>query len=628
MHQTFYIDIDEEITSVIDRLKKAKAEEVVVVIPKRALIIQSLVNLKILRKEAEDLGLKIMAVTQDKLGKMLIENAGILAQDSLDDTLEDNVIYGGEEGGVIKEISQEGIIAEDSGARERIKGIGSAGYFDGRSEQHKKVTVRRGRSIKVNEKVEKLTNRELVGPKEKDGKAVWKEIISGKRKSASLDLRRLEKKDASKDFAKEQEPEEDNFRESKKLETFFKGEGKHSDMYRPKKETKVPSKFWKKFVYFTLILLVVGGVLAVYLFFPKASVNIYTKGKIQAVDAEVKGDASLSQIDYSLGAIPAKIVSIEDEVSGNFDVSGKKSVSNQKASGAVTIYNEYSDNPQVLVATTRLETSDGKIFRLKKTITVPGMTKVDNEMKPGAIEAEVSADDAGDAYNIGPSTFSIPGFKDSGNEKYTKFYAKSSKAMSGGGSNSEEVKVVQSSDIESAKNKLLADLTDSIKKKIKEAVGEEYEIPEEAFNLGNVEYKTSNSSGEASQNFSVSLSTKASALAVKKQDLRDILGNIIIQKSGAKDIIKSSLAFEFGKTDTDFNSNTILMRLHTTAKTASDLDLDELKAGILGKSEDRAGEFLANYPDIEKFSVEYWPSFISGKIPAYGKRVEIKLDNN
>jgi hypothetical protein len=39
MHQTFYIDIDEEITSIVERLKKTRAEEVILVVPKRALLI-------------------------------------------------------------------------------------------------------------------------------------------------------------------------------------------------------------------------------------------------------------------------------------------------------------------------------------------------------------------------------------------------------------------------------------------------------------------------------------------------------------------------------------------------------------------------------------------------------------
>ncbi|HHE45761.1 MAG TPA: hypothetical protein ENL05_00200, partial [Candidatus Moranbacteria bacterium] len=93
-HQTFYIDIDEEITSIIERLKKARAREIIVVVPKRALLIQSIINLRILKKEADEMGIQLMVVTQDKLGKILIEKAGILVQQKMDDLSGEEITLG------------------------------------------------------------------------------------------------------------------------------------------------------------------------------------------------------------------------------------------------------------------------------------------------------------------------------------------------------------------------------------------------------------------------------------------------------------------------------------------------------------------------------------------------------
>ena len=45
---------------------------------------------------------------------------------------------------------------------------------------------------------------------------------------------------------------------------------------------------------------------------------------------------------------------------------------NEKARGSLTVYNEYSSSPQTLVATTRFESPEGKIFRIEKNIVVPG----------------------------------------------------------------------------------------------------------------------------------------------------------------------------------------------------------------------------------------------------------------
>lgn len=102
----------------------------------------------------------------------------------------------------------------------------------------------------------------------------------------------------------------------------------------------------------------------------------------------------------------------------------------QKASGLITIYNNYDEKAQKLVANTRFETTDGKIYRIKEAVTVPGMTMTDGKQVAGSLEIKVYADQPGSAYNIGPADFTIPGFKN--DPRYDKFYARSVSPMTGG----------------------------------------------------------------------------------------------------------------------------------------------------------------------------------------------------
>ena len=83
MYQIFYIDIDEEITSIIDRLRKSKTTENFFVVSPRALLLQSVVSLKLLRKEAEREKKQIAVVVNDQEAKVKIEKSGILALSSL-----------------------------------------------------------------------------------------------------------------------------------------------------------------------------------------------------------------------------------------------------------------------------------------------------------------------------------------------------------------------------------------------------------------------------------------------------------------------------------------------------------------------------------------------------------------
>lgn len=75
--QTIYLDNDEEITSVVDKLKGAEKVSVDLVIPKESVLLQSVVNLKLLKKQAEGLGKEISIVTQDKVGRKLAAQIGI-----------------------------------------------------------------------------------------------------------------------------------------------------------------------------------------------------------------------------------------------------------------------------------------------------------------------------------------------------------------------------------------------------------------------------------------------------------------------------------------------------------------------------------------------------------------------
>jgi hypothetical protein len=62
---TIYIDIDDEITSIIDKVKSSKHKIVALVLPKRAAMLQSIVNMKLLKKAAGKDAKKIVLITSD-----------------------------------------------------------------------------------------------------------------------------------------------------------------------------------------------------------------------------------------------------------------------------------------------------------------------------------------------------------------------------------------------------------------------------------------------------------------------------------------------------------------------------------------------------------------------------------
>lgn len=130
----------------------------------------------------------------------------------------------------------------------------------------------------------------------------------------------------------------------------------------------------------------------------------------------------------SSGALPFEIITAQKIASQSVKSSGTKTV-NSSSSGTITVYNTQTKS-QRLIANTRFATTAGLIFRIRSAITVPGGTPA----KPGSMTTKVYADQAGSQYNVGPTSFTIPGF--AGTPQASAVYARSTGAMTGGASGS------------------------------------------------------------------------------------------------------------------------------------------------------------------------------------------------
>lgn len=83
MDEILYLEPDEEITSVIDKIKQSPNARLCLVVPREATLLQSVVNLKLLIKEANNLKKEIALVTADKIGRNLAAKVGLTVYESV-----------------------------------------------------------------------------------------------------------------------------------------------------------------------------------------------------------------------------------------------------------------------------------------------------------------------------------------------------------------------------------------------------------------------------------------------------------------------------------------------------------------------------------------------------------------
>jgi hypothetical protein len=188
------------------------------------------------------------------------------------------------------------------------------------------------------------------------------------------------------------------------------------------KTTEEVSKNSPKYTLWVVALIsVVFLFFALSFLFSSATVTIIPKIKSISLNQNISAvkETNVENLSFDL-------ITLSDVESTTIQ-SGEEKDFKESAKGKVLLYNKYSQVPQQLLIDTRLEGSNGKIYKTKTKVTIPGMNK---DGTPGKISVDIYALEPGAEYNSLPIDFKIFGFK--GTNKYSKFYGRSVGEISGG----------------------------------------------------------------------------------------------------------------------------------------------------------------------------------------------------
>lgn len=83
MKKVIYIDIDDEVTSIYDQIRRVKQKDIYLVIPRKAIIFQSIVNLRILKSKTAEAKKNLHLVTTDRVGAHLAAKVGLPVYENL-----------------------------------------------------------------------------------------------------------------------------------------------------------------------------------------------------------------------------------------------------------------------------------------------------------------------------------------------------------------------------------------------------------------------------------------------------------------------------------------------------------------------------------------------------------------
>jgi len=382
----------------------------------------------------------------------------------------------------------------------------------------------------------------------------------------------------------------------------------------------------RKFFIVSISLSLAGVTVFSYFNFTKAEIRIWPKTQFLEFREKITADIKFNQNDPALymekRMIPARLVEEEKNGSQQFPSTGKF-LKEIKAKGQIRLFNSYSTASQTLVASTRFISSEGRLFKSLEKVTIPG-AKYDSKgkLQAGYVDVEAEASEAGDDYNIAPSTFSIPGFV--GTAKYTAFYGKSFSPMAGGFKG--EVPQVTQGDLDRAKATLTAKILEDSKSSIRNKIDKDYILLNEALKEEVIEASSLVPAGSQADSFNYQIKIKIKALVFKKSDLENFAKEfILLNAPEGKVVDEKSMKINYSQSGVNFDSGEINLDFDFSANVYRDINERDIKEVLKGKSVKEANFILEAQPEISKIEIKFWPLPLS-KIPSSIEQIKIKLD--
>jgi cell division protein FtsL len=566
---TVYIDVDEEITGIIDKIKESDHKVVALVLPKRASVFQSIVNLKLLKRSAEKEGKNIVLITSESSVLPIAGAVGLHVAKTLQSKPEipshpdSGIDYDSDDNMNVEDPSE----SEDEDLKQKPVGqLAAAAGMDTSEKMHKSGEI--DDTIDIGDELQD----------DATGKGLSEAKSKGKNKN---------KKD---------------------------------------KNLKVPNftKFRK--ILITGLIVLVALVVLFLIFgnmFNKATIDIQTQTQPVNANLTLNLSTSTKSLNTTTFDVPAVAQSTTKNNSSSVPTTGQVNNGN-KATGSVSItcsglscctLNGNGSYP-VIPSGTGLS-SNGISFVTQSSVQMSNSNSHGCSSTTGS--ATVIAVTGGTNGNLpANSSFTITG------SAYINYSASSNSAFTGGTDNM--VNAVSQNDVNAATQKINAANSNSIKQELKSQLSQAGLVPiDSTFTSGTPTTSASPSVGSIGNNVTVTETTTYTMLGVQQSYLNTLVNNNInnqintVQQSIIDNGVKNAQYTTLQSSPTSAQ-----VSMQDTAYVGANLNKQNIKSQIKGKKSGDVESFIKAYPGVNNVTVKFSPFWVSS-VPNNDNKIIINI---
>lgn len=549
---TIYIDIDDEITGIIDKVSASPHKIVALVLPKRATMLQSVVNMKLLKRASDSSGKHLVLVTGEQ-GLMPL--------------------------------------------------AGAVGLHVASTPQSKPVIPKKP---------------EHMGEESADGEEEYDETVFDTKDNAAKPIGELAGLPAAAEA--EETIQLDNAEAAPKTA----GKAKAAKAAKPKKgkdkKLKIPNfnSFRNRLLYglAALVLLIILFVIA-NVVLPKSTIIIRTDSEELQSSLDIVFDKDADSIDVDTNTVPSKVEQTQKTTTESAAASGQKN-NGEKARGSIVMTicaNKPSDVNDVPSGTAVSAGGKNYITQSRAQFSMSGGgggNCFNFKSQPVEIVAQVG----GAEYNTDNSNFNVSGSN-----------AKASGSASGGTDNI--TKVLNQSDIDSAKQKLAAQVDTAVRDELAGKLKDNgLYVVNDSFNAGNPEVTVSAKAGDQVDSVTVTQKTTYSLVGAKQSDIEELIKESVADEidTDKQKVLKTGLDTAVFKLQSQQNNSAkVQMSLSATVLAGPKLDDEQIKSQVAGKKLNETQELIKAYPGVTDVEVKYSPFWVSSN-PKKTEKITISYE--
>jgi len=380
------------------------------------------------------------------------------------------------------------------------------------------------------------------------------------------------------------------------------------------------------------VIIILFTVFAVGLFFfakdhlPLVTIRVTPHTIEEVIPYNLTASESVATPDFENDIIPVQSLEERHEESFTVTTTGSEYVRSY-AEGFIDIYNEYSEQPQVLVANTRFINGDAVIFRLIDRVVVPGAEFEGNRLvESGKITALVRADSIGESFNIKPSSFSLPGLQ--GSDRFHKFSGKSTAPMTGGFDGERRIVTQQDREeiLQKAREEMFSIVQRNLRKRIPSDLYVIHELPPD---FASIEWSADE--GEPAEHLTAKITAHSVAFVINEEHAEQAFARYASEQEqkeyegyeqGAKREINYTVQ------DVRYREGVVQLTLEVVQSFRKIVDVEALTNELTGKRDVEVMRILEakkNTNEFQKVNVRFWPFWVK-TVPKDMNDIKIEFD--